>query len=266
MALPSEHGIGGSGGGSGEKFSVDIDIVSRFDSTGIDQATAAIKEIDTVEQNSAKTTENIKKNTDEYGDSLRKQIAPVRSISWDLILMGRSFSIINSTLLGSNQIVKDFTAAIYTVGAIIRVVVTAVDIMRVAHILGASAAAAHTTANYGLATSFAAVSAAAAPLLPILMIGAAIAGIATLAYLGFNKPGSVFQSPPSMQTGGFVSATGPYILHKGETVIPAGASTNIININMTTGGISSSVDVDRMLDSMSLRMLQESRRRLGSGI
>lgn len=66
---------------------------------------------------------------------------------------------------------------------------------------------------------------------------------------------------PSMQTGGEVKETGLFMLHKGETVVPAGSNYSWVNINMQTGPISNSVDVDNMLNKMALTMAIESRRR-----
>lgn len=263
---PGGRFIGGGSLGVGEKFTVDIDITTMFDSTGIDQATMAMKEFDTIGQDSAKTTQIMTESNKEHAQRLREQIAPIRSVSWDLILMGRSMSILNTTFFGGNQILKDMTGIVYGVGAAMRILVTIQDLHAVSLLLQNSAIfasigarIAHASAIWGEATAMSALWAVMGNPSGIIMMAAAAAvgaGI-TAAAIGRMK---------GYQQGGVIPATGPYILHKGETVIPSGTSMNIININMTTGGISSSVDVDRMLDAMALRMSQESRRRLGSGI
>lgn len=60
---------------------------------------------------------------------------------------------------------------------------------------------------------------------------------------------------PSLQKGGMIPETGPYFLHKGETVVPAGATaySPTININAT---VSSSIDMKRLADEINRNLSQ----------
>ena len=280
--------MGGAGGGSlgiGENVSITIDILSAFDSSGFEEAKTAIDGTTQSLGGLATGTEQVinadkektkgvreqstahkegKSASDMAANSIRESIAPIRSVSWDLMLMGRSLSILNSIWGNHNVIVKEITGIVYGVGAAIRIAVTAADLYAVALRFGIIHTTAQTASNAALGTSNLALAgtytvlanAARTAYAAIGPIGWAMLAIGAVMGIGYAIKGS-------MQGGGTVSETGAYILHKGETVIPSGTSMNIININMNSGPISSSVDVDNMLDSMAIRMAQESRRRIG---
>ncbi len=281
--------MGGAGGGSlgiGEDVTITINLMSVFDDSGINEAKAAVNDTaaslgnlagatSTVLEANETKTKSVKDQTtahkegktanDLAAESIRESIAPIRSVSWDLMLMGRSLSILNTIWGNHNVILKEITGVVYGVGAVMRIAVTAADLMRVGLEFGLipatwmqiGANTALGTSNIALAGTFSAVAVAAkAAMISIGPIGWAMIGAGALLALAIGVKGS-------FQGGGTVSETGAYMLHKGETVIPAGTSMNIININMNSGPISSSVDVDHMLDNMALRMTQESRRRRG---
>jgi len=285
---PGGKFMGGAGGGSlgiGENVSIIIDILSAFDSSGFEEAKTAIdgttqslgglaagteqvigadKEKTKVVREQSTAHKEGKSASDLAATSIRESIAPIRSVSWDLMLMGRSLSILNNLWGNHNIIIREITGIVYGVGAAIRIVVTATDMYAVALRFGIIHTTAQTASNAGLAASNVALAgtyhlvanAARAAWAAIGPIGWAMLAIGAVMGIGFAVKGS-------LQGGGTVSETGAYILHKGETVIPSGTSMNIININMNSGPISSSVDVDNMLDNMALRMAQESRRRIG---
>ena len=280
--------MGGAGGGSlgiGENVSITIDILSAFDSSGFEEAKSAIDgttqslgglatgTTQVIEADKEKTKgvreqstahKEGKSASDMAANSIRESIAPIRSVSWDLMLMGRSLSILNNLWGNHNIILKEITGIVYGVGAAIRIVVTAADLYAVALKFGIIHTTAQTASNVGLGASnlalagtyHALANAARTAWAAIGPIGWAMLAIGAVMGIGFAIKGS-------FQGGGTVSETGAYILHRGETVIPSGTSMNIININMNSGPISSSVDVDNMLDSMAIRMAQESRRRIG---
>lgn len=216
--------------------------------------------------------------------------SPIRSLSWDFMLMGRGLSILNTHLLGNNEAVKKVIGVVYIFASVLRVVTAAMDVMRaiqVANIMiqelqnaklkerivleGANVAvtgtstavigaqtgvlAANTTAVVTNAGAWATLRAVLGDPRGLVMLG--IGAAMTTAIL------ASFMSARSYQRGGVIPETGVYMLHKGETVVPSGMTYNQIFINMTTGGISSNVDVDNMLNKMAMRMAQESRRRLG---
>ena len=294
--------MGGAGGGSlgiGENLNITIDILSNFDASGFEEAKTAMDGTTQSLGGLATGTEQVinadkektkgvreqstahkegKSASDMAANSIRESIAPIRSVSWDLMLMGRSLSILNSIWGNHNVIVKEITGIVYGVGAAIRIAVTAADLYAVALRFGIIHTTAQTASNAALGTSNLALAgtytvlanAARTAYAAIGPIGWAMLAIGAVMGIGFAVKGS-------LQGGGTVSETGAYILHKGETVVPAetyvphkgetvvssGPSTNIINITMNSGPISSSVDVDNMLDNMALRMAQESRRRIG---
>jgi len=249
----------GSKVGLGESFYIDIIINSRGDVSFIERFTEEVQELGKAKDEEAKKFKGNKEAVESSSDSLRKAVSPIRSVSWDLLLLGRSLSIMNTNLFNSNETLKMVTTSVYTIGAAMRILVTVIDMYRVAQSLSAMTSAASVGANQAEAASIWNVVQAKAANLSlsgpagwaILGIGAGIAG-AAIAY---------YASMQSRIGGGYIPQTGPYLLHKGETVLPAGEESNVININMRTGPISSSVDVDTMLDAMAQRMLQEKRRR-----
>jgi hypothetical protein len=64
------------------------------------------------------------------GYQYQVQSAPIRSMSWDLMLTGRSFSIMNAALLGSNSQLKQMIGLLYTVAAALRLSVMKDDFTR----------------------------------------------------------------------------------------------------------------------------------------
>jgi hypothetical protein len=254
---------GGPLAGGGDNINITVSVTSTWDGSGVDAANTGLGTLGRTTIETAGAQDRLRSTGDDTSEAIRQEIAPIRSVSWDMLLMGRSLSILNNTFFGHNQILKDITGVIYGVGAAMRVFVTIADIERVLldrgiiqhgiliPLLMGKAAAYRTVAS--AATQAAAAEGAAATMGATGALGTYASSFAMAApmLLGF------------LQKGGSIPQTGPYMLHKGETVIPAGASMNIININMNSGPISSGVDVDRMLDSMALRMAQESRRRIG---
>lgn len=217
--------------------------------------------------------------------------SPIRSLSWDFMLMGRGLSILNTHLLGNNEAMKRIIGVVYVFASVLRIVTAAMDVMRgiqTANMIiqelqnaklkeriileGANAVATGTsTATIGTQTGVLAANTAA--------VGANAGAWATLKAVLGDPTGlimlgigaamttaivaSLASAGRSYQHGGVIPETGVYMLHKGETVVPSGMTYNQIFINMTAGAISSDVDVDRMLNKMAMRMAQESRRRLG---
>jgi hypothetical protein len=170
--------------------------------------------------------------------------------------MGRGFSVLNSSLFNHNATLKQLTGVIYSFGAVLRIVTAIVDTYRLAQevlqslqIKKIASMAAETAAVNILTASY-------------IALGIASGGVsygATTVTGTFGKVvGSIMGSKAG---GGNINQSGLYMLHKGEHVIPKGASTNIININMQSGPISNSIDVDNMLNAMASRMTAESRRR-----
>src|SRR4030042_1757579 len=59
---------------------------------------------------------------------LNTMVSPVRSLSWDFMLMGRGLSVLNSHLLGSNKIVNEYIGVVYSLAAVLRIATTAFDV------------------------------------------------------------------------------------------------------------------------------------------
>lgn len=262
MALPAEHGIGGSGV---EDLSITLNLQTNYDASGIRAASEDAKEYTNIVQNIPRATSQTTQASKDMAEGIREEIAPIRSVSWDLILMGRSMSILNTTFFGSNQLIKDATGLIYGIGAALRIYVTIKDIERVLTEKGIINSIKQIAQNHAEAASYGEVATAAGAA-ATAKGAAAVVGLAAAPFTGGLSMLGGIMGLVTAQSGGYVGQTGMALIHKGETIIPSGTSMNIININMTTGGISSSVDVDRMLDAMALRMTQESRRRLGGGV
>ena len=207
----------------------------------------------------AKSNEEVKKDV-----ALRaQQTSAMRSVTWDMMLMGRSLSILNSTFLGSNKSVKEAIGLLYGVSAIMRIFLVLRDTQKALSLFMGPAIAAETAAtgantlgNLANAASIRAVTAAKKAEL-------AFSGPVGWAELGVGYAASAAAGIPGAASGGYVAGTGMAIIHQGETIIPKGVGMTMININMQTGGISNGVDVSNMLDAMAGRMALESRRRTG---
>ncbi len=183
--------------------------------------------------------------------TVRGALNPLRVMSRDVWTLAYAFRRLNyATGLNSEQ-VKGLVNVLVALGAVLRILSVIQSVTVWLEGLGAAmkaTAAATWLYNHAMAVAHALSGPA----------GWAILGGAAVA-LGMWATYAAQQR--SMQRGGIVPETGLYLLHKGETVVPAGPSYSWININMTTGPISSQVDIDRMLDEMALRMAIESRRR-----
>ena len=226
---------------------------------------STVKEMTPAAMESSRSWKDVGKSIHEQTYAVQMAISPVRSLSWDMMLMGRGLSVLNHYLLGSNKQMEELIGIVYTVGAVLRIATAAVDIYRVA--VSASAVLNHLmAASEGeVATAIGVRTAATvAALIPTAALAALTGGASIAAGGSFAGAASIAALIPSFQRGGTVPQTGPYILHAGETVIPRGGDNfSAVTINMQVGSLASSMDVDRMLDAMALRMAQESRRRLG---
>ena len=223
---------------------------------------STVKEMTPAAMESSRSWKDVGKSIHEQTYAVQMAISPVRSLSWDMMLMGRGLSVLNHYLLGSNKEMEQYIGIVYTVGAVLRIATAAVDVYRVA-------VAASAVLNHLLAASETEVATAigvrTAATVAALIPAAALAALTGGASIGFGAgAASITALMPSFQRGGTVPQTGPYILHAGETVIPRGGDNfSNVTINMQVGSLASSMDVDRMLDAMALRMAQESRRRTG---
>jgi hypothetical protein len=297
----SVQGEGGrfqAGGGSismGDGLNIPITVTFYTDTGGGEQAKQEIHNIGNAAEETGKKTSGMGKSLKESDKELRDTIAPVRSLSWDFMLMGRGLSVMNNYLFGGNQAFKEFIGVVYTFGAVLRVATTAVDIYRIAHkFLSAVAvqdeamhgtmvptllaeASAHGTLATAIGIETTAVwgEVAAYTALAVVTGGGSIAGGAAAgvaggvtkgltAGIGGSMGGVMGKVLGTRQSGGFIPQTGLYLMHQGETVIPKGGPTmTMININMQTGGISSNIDIDNLLNAMASKMALESRRRSG---
>lgn len=250
---------GGKFGAGGDNVTIDV-TVTYDDSQvtyGADGTKKTIQELGTETQKSTSHLGMSKDAADAYANSLRKSISPVRSLSWDMMLMSRSLSIVNREFLGNNEIIHKVIGVMQGIAAITRMATTAIDFYRIAVKLSAVENAASVASSNAAAASTMTLAGAKALLSGPAGIAAFIIGSALVA----GVVGSYLGSLPSRKSGGYIPETGPYLLHKGETVIPSGMNFSTVNINMNTGPISSSIDVDNMLTNMARKMLLESRRR-----
>ena len=245
------------GGGEEEPITIVIyaDVETREGIQALARLSDAVKDTGISAKTSAEGWKEVGLQIREQTYGVSMAISPVRSLSWDMMLMGRGLSVLNTSLLGSNQQMKEFIGYVYAVGAILRIATTAVDLYKFA--VSASA-----VVNYIFASSEERAAKAIA-LSTTAKVAATVVGIATAPFTGGVSLLPMVVSY-GFQHGGVVPETGPYILHAGETVIPRGGDNfSAVTINMQVGSLASSMDVDRMLDAMALRMAQESRRRLG---
>ena len=194
-----------------------------------------------------------------YG--LDMMIAPTRRLSWDFMLMGRGLSVLNAQFFGSNKEFEKWIGLIYGAGAGLRILTTIADSYNA--IVGTSIVIMAILEKRHMAVAGAKLVDAWAT----ATLRAAAGDPSGLAMVTVGQGGmfaaGAFRIAGQFQRGGIVPETGVYLMHKGETVIPSGTNFSQIFINMTSGAISSNVDVDNMLDRMALRIAQETRRRTG---
>lgn len=201
--------------------------------------------------------QSVKEETKDSTKEIEKASSGYRMLSRDLMMVGRSVSMINRIFLGNNETIKQMTGLLYGAVAVLRMVTAAEHLMEIASKSATFAHIIETAALWAKAQALMVVHA----LTPMgwLTLGIA-AGVGALALSGKMR---------SMQGGGVVSYTGPHYLHAGETVIPRGEQTpsnySQINIDMKTGPIANYLDVEDMLINMSDKIAQASRRRAGHG-
>lgn len=267
----SVQGEGGkfqSGGGSidmGDGLNVPITVTFYTDTSGAEEAKQKILEIGDASKTASGGTDTLTNSQKENDKIAKQQLASYRSVTWDFMLLGRSLSIVNNTFLGHNQVLKDAIGLIYGISAVMRVYLVIKDLTKALEIGHTTAMAAQTVAtNAQTAAVWGQVSAYSA--LAVVTGGGSIAAGAA----GGAVRGGITGIAGGMgvlggfASGGYVNQTGLYMMHAGETVIPKGGPTmTMININMQTGGISSNIDVDNMLNAMAGKMALESRRRSG---
>jgi hypothetical protein len=337
------RGAGGtftSGWGAGDTIEIRINVTSDADTSGIEITKSGLADLQGATKITATTTMDFSRANRENTETLQERIAPLRSASWDFMLMGRALSVLNNYFFNHNEVLKLVTATVYGVGAAMRIVVTAVDLFRIAQELGLIGDAQKVISNEALATSYTHVASAAWAATAAETAAAAAGGVAGA--VATYAP--IVSTIAYLQKGGVVTKTGLALVHKGETVIPEGmniynfttantntfmqkempspltvgnppiyknevfpssntttntstmianmynyknevvppmgvnvytqksepiiqtpAGTNLNNINITlnTGPVSSTVDIDNMMDTVAWRMAQEARRRGG---
>jgi len=175
-----------------------------------------------------------------------------RVLSRDLMTIGYSFNYLNRELFGHNQILQDVITSLILFGAVLRIVAVIQNL----------------SAWFGAASTAASVLTWVQKLLNIELAQTAFwtavitGGAIALVGLGVWAGLQAAQPRGTMQFGGVVPETGTYLLHRGETVTPAGGPRySWINVNMYTGPISSSMDLGRIADELASRVTIESRRR-----
>lgn len=185
------------------------------------------------------------------GGVIRNALNPVRVMSRDLWALGYSLNRLNIHFLGNNETVKKFTHILIGAGAALRIVATIQNLTNNTQLMNSAIKAATVIwkfFNMELKMSAFWISAAS------FGIGM-LAGAATFAAVSAS-------APKSYASGGTVPSTGMYYLHKGETVSnEVGPDYSQININITTGPLNSSMDVDRVFNDAAIKMARERRRR-----
>lgn len=186
------------------------------------------------------------------GRAIRSAMSPLRTASRDVWTLAYAFRRLNYATGLNSEAVKGLVNVMVALGAVIRILAVIQSVSGMLSnmtLITKVATAAQWLYNAALANT-------------AFWIAIITGGIAVIAGLGVWAVIQASQ-PRSMQAGGVIPETGMYMLHKGETVVPEGGPTTVI-INMQTGPISSEMDADNLLDTMALRMAQESRRRRGS--
>jgi len=191
------------------------------------------------------------KAVEEAATRVSSYMISTRVLSRDLMTVGYSFNYLNRELFGHNQILQDVVTTLILFGAALRIVAV---IQNFSAWFSASSAAA---SAFSWVLKMANLDLAQMAFWTAVITGGALLLIGLGAWAALQAA-----QPKSMQFGGVVPETGPYILHRGETVVPAGGPKySWVNINMYTGPISSSMDLDRIADELATRVTVEQRRR-----
>ena len=197
--------------------------------------------------NLGKTTSEVEK----AATRVSSYMISTRVLSRDLMTVGYSFNYLNRELFGHNQILQDVVTTLILFGAALRIVAV---IQNFSAWFSASSAAA---SAFSWVLKMVNLDLAQMAFWTAVITGGALLLIGLGAWAALQAA-----QPKSMQFGGVVPETGPYILHRGETVVPAGGPKySWVNINMYTGPISSSMDLDRIADELATRVTVEQRRR-----
>jgi hypothetical protein len=116
--------------GDDVKLKIDIDVDSH-------DAVQKIGEVKEALQDSAEAMEKpigdhkkMASAARDMGYQYQVQSAPIRSLSWDLMLTGRSASIMNAALGGSNETLKKMIGLLYVASAVMRLFVMKDDVKR----------------------------------------------------------------------------------------------------------------------------------------
>lgn len=262
----------------------------------------SVKGLETTIRSNTDTLKELRANVREATGVTEYMISPVRRLSWDFMLTGRALSVLNTTFLGSNQIVKQFIGVIYGAAAILRLYVTVNDILIASKKMAVITETLHGTAlahgnaqlvaRTGLLPSLismewahvAVLKAKAAILAAIAFLGPAGLGIAlggAAIGLGYIIGQALIPapSPPIEEKMGLYATRSPTKFLTGPLAgitvpeLTPGASTTYhsesrpsysqINIDLRTGPISSQIDIEDIADTIAVRIVDEQRRRSG---
>ena len=234
-----------------ENSTYDIKIPVEFTLEGVPGTIQGLREVNKEAKAAEKQTKESTKTNIEHFTSASSMGSSTRMLSWDFMLLGRSLGIVNREMGFNNKLLSSIAGIMQLISSIMRIVIITEELYNLSL----------TRTNASLATKAvlgplsAATSAVAAT--------AASGGILPAAGIGWGAIGALMMG--GFATGGSVLETGPYLLHKGESVSRPqdGGNYSNINVNMRTGAISNSIDVDRMIEDMTTRLALENRRRMG---
>jgi len=244
----------------GEDITIRLDMLLGTDeiSPGLQEALVNLSQLKDMQTEFTRSGEMMtltlsrgNKAVEEAATRVSSYMISTRVLSRDLMTVGYSFNYLNRELLGHNQILQDVVTTLILFGAALRIVAV---IQNFSAWFSASSAAA---SAFSWVLKMVNLDLAQMAFWTAVITGGALLLIGLGAWAALQAA-----QPKSMQFGGVVPETGPYILHRGETVVPAGGPKySWVNINMYTGPISSSMDLDRIADELATRVTVEQRRR-----
>ncbi len=250
-------GIGGMSG-IGESIIIPIDIPVTYDGSPIREAAKDVEVLGNAKEQEKQKFDANKQAVDDNTKSTEGFSHVARGVSWDLMLSARALSMVNTAFFGHNKLAQEAIGLVYGIAGGLRILTMVQRLYEWATKASTAASIAQSAAN--VTETGTTVSLAGARALLSGPVGWAAFAVGSAVVAG--AAAYYMSQMPSRQQGGYIPETGPYMLHKGETVIPSGTNFSVININMSSGPISSGVDVDNMLNAMAKRMLIESRRRM----
>ena len=114
----------------GEELNIDVVLTSTWDGGGVEEANESIQTVGETTKVTTRELNTLSDSLNTTSDSSTHLLGEARSVSWDMMLLGRSMNIVNNTLLGHNAAVKEAVGVLYVFAAASRIALVTADMFR----------------------------------------------------------------------------------------------------------------------------------------